>query len=48
MGGAALERFEAQFTATRWAERLRALYDDVLRERAARGGRSAAYGGDLQ
>jgi glycosyltransferase involved in cell wall biosynthesis len=35
MGAAARARFEAEFTARRWAQRLRALYDEVLAERAA-------------
>jgi glycosyltransferase involved in cell wall biosynthesis len=33
MGVAAQERFAAEFEASRWAERLRALYDEVLAER---------------
>jgi glycosyltransferase involved in cell wall biosynthesis len=36
LGAAARARFEAEFTAARWAERLRALYDVVLAERAGR------------
>lgn len=36
MGAAAKERFAAEFDARRWAARLRALYDDVLAERAQR------------
>ncbi|HET6448742.1 MAG TPA: glycosyltransferase, partial [Conexibacter sp.] len=32
LGAAARARFEQQFTATRWAERLRELYDAVLAE----------------
>lgn len=33
MGAAARERFEREFTAERWAARLRGLYDEVLAER---------------
>jgi len=33
LGAAARARFEARFTAARWAERLRAVYDAVLAER---------------
>ena len=33
LGAAARERFEANFTAERWAQRLREIYDDVLREK---------------
>lgn len=36
MGASARARFAAEFDATIWAGRLRALYDDVLRERAQR------------
>lgn len=36
LGAAARARFEEQLTAERWAQRLRALYDDVLAERAAK------------
>jgi glycosyltransferase involved in cell wall biosynthesis len=35
LGSAARARFEQSFTATRWVERLRALYDAVLAERRA-------------
>ena len=38
MGRRARERFELEFSVERWAERLRALYDEVLRERSTRRG----------
>jgi glycosyltransferase involved in cell wall biosynthesis len=34
LGGAARERYEREFSAERWAQRLRALYERVLDERA--------------
>jgi glycosyltransferase involved in cell wall biosynthesis len=34
LGRAGRERFESEFTAARWAERLRALYESVLAERS--------------
>jgi glycosyltransferase involved in cell wall biosynthesis len=39
MGRAARRRFEATFTADRWAARLRALYDDVLTGAPPRSGK---------
>ena len=39
MGTAARERFEREFSAASWAVRLRALYDEVLSAREARGPR---------
>ena len=39
LGAAARARFEAHFTAERWAERLRAVYEAVLDERAVPGRR---------
>lgn len=35
LGAEARERYERRFTAVRWAEHLREVYDDVLREAAA-------------
>ncbi|HYV15725.1 MAG TPA: glycosyltransferase family 4 protein [Conexibacter sp.] len=39
LGAAARARFEADFTAERWAQRLRTVYDAVLSERAVSGRR---------
>jgi glycosyltransferase involved in cell wall biosynthesis len=39
LGRAARARFDAEFSAIRWAQRLRRLYDDVLAEQPAGAGR---------